>query len=226
LRSLLSISDLDADELDKMLEEAEVASGVIKGVTHQIRTAMSLRDQPTLDEFQDEIFRLPLNSQLLILGPPGTGKTTTLIKRLGQKLNFEILEDSEKHLIQSSESGLQHNTSWLIFTPSELLKHYLKEAFNREQVPASDERIKTWASYRQDIARNSLDILKTPNGGKYTHDKELNIVVAKNAESIYEWLTSNSRYPSVIRASQTCEGFDFCRHKRLSQALKACPNTA
>jgi hypothetical protein len=37
---------------------------------------------------------------------------------------------------------------------------------------------------------------------------------------------SNSRYPSVIRASQTCEGFDFCRHKRLSQALKACPNTA
>jgi hypothetical protein len=37
---------------------------------------------------------------------------------------------------------------------------------------------------------------------------------------------SNSRYPSVIRASQICEGFDFYRHNHTLQALKACPNTA
>ena len=41
-----------------------------------------------------------------------------------------------------------------------------------------------------------------------------------------ETLTSNSRYPSVIRASQICEGFDFYRHNHTLQALKACPNTA
>jgi hypothetical protein len=50
--------------------------------------------------------------------------------------------------------------------------------------------------------------------------------VEDRMEGFAEHQASNSRYPSVIRASQTCEGFDFCRHKRLSQALKACPNTA
>jgi GTPase SAR1 family protein len=206
LRSLLSTFDLDADELDKLLEEAEVASGIIKGVTHQIRTAMSLRDQPILDEFQDEIFRLPLNSQLIILGPPGTGKTTTLIKRLGQKLDYDILEESEKHLIKNSENELPHNTSWLMFTPSELLKHYLKEAFSREQVPTSDERIKTWSSYRHDIARNSLGILKTPNGGKYTHKATLNIISTQNTESIYDWFTHLRRFHISRIIQQLADG--------------------
>lgn len=55
-----------------------------------------------------------------------------------------------------------------MFTPSELLKHYLKEAFDRELVPASDDRIKTWNSFRSDLACNNLDILKSANGGKFT----------------------------------------------------------
>jgi predicted NACHT family NTPase len=74
------------------LEQAETQSGISAGISHQVRTAMGLRDQPILDQFQGEIFRLPLDSQLIILGPPGTGKTTTLIKRLGQKLDIETLE--------------------------------------------------------------------------------------------------------------------------------------
>jgi hypothetical protein len=32
------------------------------------------------------------------------------------------------------------------------------------------------------------------------------------------WI-SNSRYPSVIRASQTCEGFDFYGHNDTLQAI-------
>ncbi|UJS22981.1 hypothetical protein [Thiothrix winogradskyi] len=48
-----------------------------------------------------------------------------------------------------------------------------------------------------------------------------------NPSAIKQWLAaSNSRYPSVIRASQTCEGFDFYGHNHTLQALKACPNTA
>jgi len=129
---------------------------------------MSLRDQPILDRFQSEIFRLPLGSQLIILGPPGTGKTTTLIKRLGQKLNIEYLEADEQSKIKNTISGeAGHKTSWLMFTPTDLLKHYLKEAFAKEQVPASSEQIKTWWNYSNDLGRNVLSILQTSGGSGF-----------------------------------------------------------
>lgn len=174
LRALLQASDFDsADELDQLLEQAEAQSGVSTGISHQVRTAMGLRDQLILDQFQGEIFRLPLDSQLIILGPPGTGKTTTLIKRLGQKLDIESLETEEKRLTETSKNQVQHPSSWIMFTPSELLKHYLKEAFSREQVPASDSHIRTWISFRNDIARNTLGVLRTANGGKFSLKKDL-----------------------------------------------------
>lgn len=169
LRVLLQAEGVDsADELDRLLEQAEAQNGVVAGLSHQVRTAMGLRDQPILDQFQGEIFRLPLDSQLMILGPPGTGKTTTLIKRLGQKLDVDSLEAHERSFVESSKAQRSHQTSWLMFTPSDLLKHYLKEAFSREQVPASDTHIRTWVSFRNDIARNTLGILRSANGGRFT----------------------------------------------------------
>lgn len=174
LRDQLRTTGFDtANELDKLLEQAAIAGGVQAGISHQIRTAMGLRDQPILDQFQGEIFRLPLDTQLIILGPPGTGKTTTLIKRLGQKLDVDNLDENERGLLNEPGKGMPHDSNWLMFTPSDLLKHYLKEAFNREQVPASDARIKTWLAYRTDIARNTLGILRTANGGKYTFKPDM-----------------------------------------------------
>lgn len=178
-----------SEELDALLSQAESADVVINGIKHKVRAAMSLRDQPILDKFQDEIFRLPIDSQLIILGPPGTGKTTTLIKRLGQKLdvaNAIQLEEHEGRIL--TEPG--HATSWLMFTPSELLKHYLKEAFNRESVPASDDRIKTWTSYRTVLARNSFGILRSANGGRYTLKADVNIVSDNVINEPGEWFNA------------------------------------
>lgn len=170
LRTLLAkdMGEAEAEDLVAQLlaEESEKAT-LFEGVRRTVITKMGLRDQPILDQFQDEIFRLPLNRRLLLLGPPGTGKTTTLIRRLGQKLDTEFLEESEQHLVNTTSSGysLPHANSWLMFTPTELLKQYLKEAFSREGVPASDQRIRTWQDYRRELARNTFGVLRTASGG-------------------------------------------------------------
>ena len=166
LRALLKKAvsvDRGEDLLGQLLAEESQAANVIEGVRRSVITKMELRDQPVLDQYQDEIFRLPLNKHLLILGPPGTGKTTTLIRRLGQKLDTNFLDTDEQQIVESvsAANGTSHTHSWLMFTPTELLKQYLKEAFAREGVPASDQRITTWADYRWELARNTFGVLRT-----------------------------------------------------------------
>ncbi|TXI31844.1 MAG: DNA helicase UvrD, partial [Aquipseudomonas alcaligenes] len=170
LRALLTeVAGEEATEdiLGQLLAEETVKANIIDGVRRSVITKMGLRDQPILDQYQDEIFRLPLDKRLLILGPPGTGKTTTLIRRLGQKLDTAFLEEGEQRLVETvaSAQGISHANSWLMFTPTELLKQYLKEAFAREGVPASDLRIRTWQDYRRELARNAFGVLRTASGG-------------------------------------------------------------
>ncbi len=170
LRALLTEvagEEVTEDILGQLLAEETAKANIIDGVRRSVITKMGLRDQPILDQYQDEIFRLPLDKRLLILGPPGTGKTTTLIRRLGQKLDTTFLEEGEQGLVETvaSAQGITHANSWLMFTPTELLKQYLKEAFAREGVPASDLRIRTWQDYRRELARNAFGVLRTASGG-------------------------------------------------------------
>lgn len=170
LRALLTEvagEEVTEDLLGQLLAEETVKANIIDGVRRSVITKMGLRDQPVLDQYQDEIFRLPLDKRLLILGPPGTGKTTTLIRRLGQKLDTAFLEEGEQRLVEivATAQGTAHANSWLMFTPTELLKQYLKEAFAREGVPASDLRIRTWQDYRRELARNAFGVLRTASGG-------------------------------------------------------------
>jgi len=170
LRALLTEvagAEVTEDILGQLLAEETVKANIIDGVRRSVITKMGLRDQPILDQYQDEIFRLPLDKRLLILGPPGTGKTTTLIRRLGQKLDTAFLEEGEQRLVEmvATAQGTAHANSWLMFTPTELLKQYLKEAFAREGVPASDLRIRTWQDYRRELARNAFGVLRTATGG-------------------------------------------------------------
>jgi hypothetical protein len=169
LRGLLTEvagEEVAEDIVAQLLAEESIKSNLIEGVRRGVITKMGLRDQPILDQYQDEIFRLPLNKRLLILGPPGTGKTTTLIRRLGQKLDAAFLDEDEQRLVDiaATSQGTVHANSWLMFTPTELLKQYLKEAFAREGVPASDLRIRTWQDYRRELARNAFGILRTASG--------------------------------------------------------------
>jgi DNA polymerase III delta prime subunit len=160
-------ADIGDALLAEILAEDEKAINVFNGIRRSVITKMGLRDQPTLNRYQDEIFRLPLNSQLLIVGPPGTGKTTTLIRRLGQKLDREYLDEEERRLADGGQAdgAPPHADSWMMFTPTDLLKLYLKEAFAQNRIAAPDQKISTWSRFRLDLARNHFRILRTPNGG-------------------------------------------------------------
>jgi len=210
LRDLLESLGGDAgDDLDRLLEQAALADGVKAGISHQVRVAMGLRDQPILDKFQGGIFRRALDSQLIILGPPGTGKTTTLIKRLGQKLDLGALDDRERRIVESASRALPHEINWMMFTPSELLKHYLKEAFSREQVPATDARIQTWEAYRVTLARNTLGILRSTNGGRFILKPDQAHLAARLFADPREWFEAFHAFHDQRLRKQLEDGADM-----------------
>jgi DNA polymerase III delta prime subunit len=180
------------DLLGQLLAEEQRKVNITEGVRRSVILKMGLRDQPVLDQYQDEIFRLPLDERLLILGPPGTGKTTTLIRRLGQKVDTAFLDEDEQRIVESAgaTNGVAHINSWMMFTPTMLLKFYLKEAFAREGVPASDRRIRTWSNYRRELARGTFGVLRTASGGGIFVLKDtISIVETEAIENPIAWFT-------------------------------------
>lgn len=145
--------------------EGDSQDNITEGIIKEIRERLTLPDQHTLDEEQDAIFRLPLAKSLFLLGPAGTGKTTTLIRRLHQKQNFEEgLNEWEQELVKKIfPDPYDYIRSWVMFTPSDLLKSYLQEAFNRENIVATNENLVTWLSFSNYLGRDILRILRTSN---------------------------------------------------------------
>jgi len=146
-----------ARSLRKLLEGRPEEQAV-----RQVSYSVQLPDQAILDSAQDEIFRLPLQSRLLIDGAPGTGKTTVLLKRLSQKTKREFLTEEETKAIRNED--WKDGRNWMLFTPSDLLKVYLKEAMAKELLPASDEHVKVYRTFRLELLRDIGFIRVGQNG--------------------------------------------------------------
>src|SRR5580658_754560 len=157
----------DEDIFGRLMQEAADAAFERHRIRRKVVDRIALRDQPILDKFQGEIFRLPLDRQVMLFGPPGSGKTTTLIKRLAQKRTPDALTEGEERIISGYiRDNLLRPDSWAMFSPAELLKQYLGEAFNQEGVPDAGN-VRTWEKERHDLARNVVGILRSTSSGRF-----------------------------------------------------------
>mgnify|MGYP001616517393 CR=1 FL=1 len=168
----VTVSVEGAELLERVLAEAAAEEIIREKIRRQTIDRIALRDQAILDAYQGEIFRLPIKSRLVLLGPPGTGKTTTLIKRIAQKATINELHDEERQIIEGL--GLDV-ANWVMYSPTELLKLYLRDAFNKEGVPAHSRNLRTWEAERIELGRNALGIIRGTNSGRYviTTEKEI-----------------------------------------------------
>lgn len=179
--------DDDAFDLEEWVSADEDEQNIKDGIRRETLISMELRLNPYLDLVQEKIFRLPLDSRIAVFGPPGTGKTTTLVRRLRQKIDFAALDPEEAELIARPDAaGRSHPESWLMFTPTELLRQYVIGALNREGVPAPDDRLKTWNDYRLELGKR-LRILPTVGRSGLIMNPDLQQLQPRTLAAMTEW---------------------------------------
>jgi len=118
-----------------------------------IRKYAELRYQPILDPIQESIKRSKIfDGALIINGGPGTGKTTSLIQRIKFLISPSIEE--YKTLTQTQKDILfSQKTSWIFYSPNELLALFLRNSMKLEELTADTERVKVWASHKNDLVK-------------------------------------------------------------------------
>jgi len=129
---------------DWLSHPAEEAADLLAQPVRRRADRFELADLAVVDQNQGEIWRLNIRKFIVIAGAPGTGKTTTAIKRIGQKTDYDALINGSEVTQYPSETlqrWLQGPTGWVFFTPSELLRNYLREALAKEGLAATEEHV-------------------------------------------------------------------------------------
>lgn len=144
-------------------------------LTKFIRKQGQLRFNPILDPIQNRIKTENLFNGVTIVidGGPGTGKTTTMIQRLKYLTDWDaieedFMEDFGRYKLTASQrdhlhKAINEHRDWIFFSPSELLKEYLKDAMNKEGLANSTAKVWNWTAYSNKIIRENYQLIDPTN---------------------------------------------------------------
>jgi hypothetical protein len=140
------------EELEVVVDEGEIRPPLL---------SLSLAQPLIPDAVQDELARLPLLARPLIIGPPGSGKTTALIRRLDFLISREAAEAAEpgSYARLDERTALPHAASWALFVPTGELLAYLRESFSALLIPGFDHGARAWEQARLEMARDDFGLL-------------------------------------------------------------------
>lgn len=120
-----------------------------------IRQNAELRSQYILDPWQDEIRRSNLyDITIAIDGGPGTGKTTSLVQRIRFLTDIVAINEYLPNLSEDKKQMVVNNSSWIFFSPSELLKLFLKNNMTNEGLNANDSNVYVWDTYKTKLMKD------------------------------------------------------------------------
>lgn len=147
--------------VEKITEKEREKKAYIDKAQSFIRKYAELRYQPILDPIQELIKRSKIfEGTLIINGGPGTGKTTSLIQRIKFLISPSIEE--YKSLTQSQKDILfTQKTSWIFFSPNELLALFLRNSMKLEELTADSERVKVWSSHKNELIKTYRFVSET-----------------------------------------------------------------
>lgn len=135
-------------------EEREKKAKEYEETYNFIRMQATLRLNPRLDVSQNNIkFSHVLDGVTSIIeGGPGTGKSTTLIQRLKLLIDKDDLDDyklnhPEEKLTDAKIAIASERSSWVFFSPTDLLCKYLKADMAYEGLTQYEDKTHVWSDY-------------------------------------------------------------------------------
>ncbi|MDR2442492.1 MAG: hypothetical protein LBE31_03105 [Deltaproteobacteria bacterium] len=173
-------------DLEESLVPPEALDVVVdEGETRLVSSTLSLNQPIILDIVQDEICRRPQSFKTVILGPPGVGKTTTLIRRLDFRIAKEAIEEEEAGSYERLDNltEVPHAASWTLFTPTSALRRYVKESFAKFFIPGFQRGARTWEEARLELASEHFQLIG-PGGLNLVSQGEGKLSPAATADAI------------------------------------------
>lgn len=131
----------------------------LRNITIYIRKQGEIRHTHIIDPIQTGIMSQNLfdGKTIVIEGGPGTGKTTTMIHRLGYLTEVFAIEADQKEgtniykldRTQRKEllKAIEEQRDWMFFSPSAMLKKYLADAMQKEGLKNTSLKVWNWDDY-------------------------------------------------------------------------------